>query len=330
MTPAGGERDMPTRDEQHRKQYRTIYEELDEVPRIYIKELSKVLGVNSHAGSKRLKEAFKKGYIMLPQIRKRSYKNMEEYMYFVNCKNPLRAFKQYKDNMDVVYHAVMGGFANLWLIAKKEIDIDGDIVFRGVRSDYYVAFAPNHSWEAAIQKMWHLVNTFDPDTYRRKGTIAFHNDEVLPWWDEEFETLAREFKYDLRRTFTPIIKNHLISTTKIYTFMERLHECCTVFTRYFPETIESYDPYLFMIETGYDDFVIDVFSQLPTSSFFFRVSDRLFLYAHVEKASLRNTGLDMSDVSQLHIPLLADALLERGIIESEAHAILEYHYRKGL
>lgn len=321
---------MPTRDEQHKEQYRTIYEELDKLPRIYIKELSKVLGVNSHAGSKRLKEAFEKGYIMLPQIRKRSYKNMEEYMYFVNCKNPLRAFKQYKNNMDVVYHAVMGGFANLWLITKKEIDIDGDIVFCGRRSDYYIAFAPNRSWERAIQNMWNVVKTFDRETYECKGIITTHWDELLPWWDAEFEILAREFKYDLRRTLTPIIRKNLISTTKIYEFMEKIHECCTVFTRYFPETIESYDPYLFMFETDYEDFVIDVFSQLPTSSFFFRVSDRLFLYAHVEKASLRNTGLDMSDVSQLHIPLLADALLERGIIESEAHAILEYHYRKDI
>lgn len=321
---------MLIRHEQHKEQYRTIYEELDKAPRIYIKELSKVLGVNSHAGSKRLGEAFEKGYVLVPQIRKRSYKNMKEYIYLVNCKNPLRVFKQYKNDINVVYHALMGGFANLLLVTKKKIDVKGDIVFYGLRSDYYIAFAPNHSWETALQKMWNLVNTFNPRTYEPRGIIASHWDEPLEWWDPEFEILSREFKYNLRRTLTPIIRKNLISTTKIYEFLERLPECCTVFTRYFPETIAAYDPYLFMIETDYEDFVVDVYSELPTSSFFFKVSDRLFLYAYVEKSSLRNVGPNMTDVSTLHMPLLADTLLERGIIKSEAHAVLEYQRRKQL
>ncbi|MBU7011828.1 MAG: Lrp/AsnC family transcriptional regulator [Theionarchaea archaeon] len=315
--------------EDRKGQFRTIYEELNRDFRIYIKDLAKVLMIDRDTASRRLREALTEGIITSPQLRKRSYADFKEYAYLVKCENPLPLFKQYKEDEDVVYHAVMSGFADLWIISKKKIDIKGVIV-GGLRSDYHVAYAPNHSWGKAIQTMWEMIENFNPETYKPKGIIETHWDETLEWWDAQFEALYGQFKFNGRRKFSPVMRECHVSSDKIYRFLENLPECCSVFTRYFPNSIAAYDPYLFMLETDYEDFLIELLSELPTSSFFFKATDKLFVLASVERSSMRNFDLDMSDISQLHIPLIIDNLISRGILKRGVHAIVEYSWSKDL
>lgn len=315
--------------EHRRFQYRTIYESLNRYERIKVRDISSALGVNRHTSSKRLKEAFEQGYILMPQIRKRSYTNLREYMYFANCEDPLESYITYSNDINVVYHAVMSGFANFWVITTKKLALECDIILEGYRSDYYVAYAPYRSWEKTMHVMQKKVEMFNPREYEPQSYLETHWDEPIEW-DTEDETLYREFKYNVRKPLTPVMKNNLISGQKIYEFLQRLPECCTVFTKYFPDTISAYDPYLFVFETDYEDFVIDLFSELPTSAIFFKVCDKLFLSVHMRRDSIRRVGLDMADIAQLWIPLLVRSLKKKGILTKEAHAIVEYHWGKEL
>ena len=316
--------------EKRKEHYRTIYELLwSQDPRMYIKDIAASLHIDPRSASNRLKEAYNLGFVSHPQIRKRSYANMREYLYFVNCNYPYGLYKQLSKDINVVYHAVMGGFANFWIVTKEKIEFEGTIVVEGPRSDYFTAFAPDHSWRAAVQIMEKKVENFSLKDYDHEGIIKNRGNDYISW-DEEDEVIYRYFKYNLRKPFTPLMKEHLISTGKIYKWLDRLPECCTTSTRYYPEGASAYDPYIFMFETAYEDFIVDFFSQLSTSTLFFKVSDRLFMLGSVERSSLRRVGLDMSDVSQLHIPRLVDALLEKGILKSEAHAVVEYSCAKDL
>lgn len=320
---------MYTSLENRKKQYRIIYEVLDKKPRTQVKNISTALGINRNAASNRLKEAFNLGYVLKPQIRKRSYKNMKEYIYLVNCENPLRSYTQYIEDMNVVYHAVLCGSANLMIVAKEKIAIEGTVLMEGARSDYHIAFAPNHSWDKSIDMMQKMVENFTIEEYEPKKIIKSHWNETIPW-DQEDEILFREFKYRLRRKLSPIMRKNLISSDKIYKFLKRLPECCTVFTRHFPESISAYDPCLLMLETDYEDFIVDLFSQLPTSSFFFKVSDTLFLCARMERSSFRKAGLDMADITELRIPLLMEDLKKKGILKRTALSIFRFHWKKEL
>ena len=265
-----------------------------------------------------------------PNIRKRSYSNFREYVYFVRCKDPLELYLKYSKDERIVYHAVMDGFANLWVISKEEIDIEGDVLISGLRSDYHISFAPNHSWKTAIKIMEEKTEKFDPDKYVPKGTIQTHWDETIEW-DEKDEDLFRYFKYDLRKPLDPIRKEHQITSYKAWGWLKKLPECCTVYTRYFPEGILGYDPYIYVFETDYEDFIIDLFSELPTSTLFFKVSNKLILLAYVQRESVRNgSNRPISDVNELHIPLLVRSLLKRRIIKSEEHAIVNYHWGKSI
>jgi DNA-binding Lrp family transcriptional regulator len=313
--------------EQRQKQYRFIYESLSESPRIPVVDISQLLKVYRNTARKRMREAFEQGYVSKPQIRKRSYTNFKEYIYFLNASNPFRFFSDCIENEDIIYHAVLSGFANFWIISRNPLDIE-DSILNGVRSDYHISYAPDHSWDTSIKIVQKKIRTFDQETYAPQNIIQSHWNESCDW-DSEFEILYREFKYDLREKLTPIRKKHLISTGKIYQFLENLSAYCTVFTNYFPESISSYDPYLYMFETDYEDFIIELFSQLPTSSWFFNVSGNVFLLAHVKKGYLR--AIDFrNDIGELHIPFLVSNLIEKGIIKTEKHAIVEYFWEKNL
>ena len=313
--------------EKKRKEYRIIYELLYENSRTEILDVAEAIGRSRNTASFRLHEAFDQGYVSDTHIRKRSFKNFREYMYVVNCEDALETYLELIEDENVVYHATMNGFANLWVISKEKMIIEGNILAGGPLSDYHVSYAPDHSWETAVEIMNKEVKNFKPANYEPKGIIKTHFDETVKWGETD-ETLYRYFKDNLRKPIKRVMKEKNISGWKTYEWFSRLPECCSIITKYYPETRELYDPYIFVFETDYEDFIIDLFSELPTSSLFFKVSDKLILDAYVDRKFMRGRNLPVSDISKLHILLLTRELLKRKIIKSKAHAIVTYHWRK--
>ncbi len=306
-------------------QYRTIYDILYEIPRVPLVNIERVIGKTA---KRRLKEALALLYIIGPELRKLSYRNLKEYVYLLQCEDSDASYLKYRKDQNVIYHAQTGGFCDLFLVSKDKMNIDEDIIVEGYRSDYHVSFAPNHSWETALEKMRKKIKTFNPRAFLRKNIIKTHFDETIKW-DYQDEIIYRHFKYDLRNSLQLLQKEHEITGWKIYEFLDRLPETCTVFTSYYPDTLQAYDSYLFMFETNYEDFIIDFFSQLPTTSSFFSVGNKLFVSAYVSKPYIRSTD-PLLDGSELDIPSLLVELLKKEIVKSKAHAILERHKGKDL
>ena len=312
--------------EEKENNYRVIYEAFFETPRIFINNLAPMLRLNRHCTGRRVNEAIEKGYVSTPQIRRRSYANLKEHVYFLNCENPVQQFSTSCQLENIVYQASMIGPTNLWVVSDTELDCDCDIFAHGLRSDYHVSYAPNHSWETAIQKMRKKVDGFNPGDYTPEGIIKTHWNETA-LWDSEYETLFNEFNYDLRKPITPIIRKNLISWGKLEKWIKELPKYCTIVTCYYPETIKCYDPYLFMFKTEYEDFVVNLFSELPTTTWFFTVSNRLFVLAHIKREYLRVVDFEV-DIRSLQIPMLTADLRERGIIQSEFHTLVECFWNK--
>jgi hypothetical protein len=247
-------------------------------------------------------------------------------MYIINSTDPDMLFVQYHEDMNVILHATLLGPFNFWAVTKEKIDVEGDIVAEGWRSDYHVTFASNHSWEEAIQIMVKKAEIFNPKEYIPRNIIKTHCDETIKWSADD-ETLYREFKFNMRKKLKPITDQHSISTWKIHKFMNRLPECCTVFTKYFPKMRQIYKQYLFVVETDYEDFVIDVFSELPTSCTFFKVSDKLFMYADVDLHIMRYKDRITEDF-RIYLPSFAKHLLKKGILKSTVHTVVDYLVEK--
>jgi hypothetical protein len=314
--------------QQKRKQYRTIYEAIWKTPRIFVKDLSLLLDCTQNAASNRLKESLEYNYIVGPEIRKKSYSNLKEYMYFINCENPEFLYLKYREDPDIIYHALTSGFCDLWIIAKEKIDVKGEIILEGYRSDYNVSYAPDRTWDTALEIMQKRIADFNPRSYKPQHIPQTHFDKTINWNSED-ELLYRYFKYDLRRNLKPVMEKYQISAETLYSFLSNLSSTCTVFTSYFPNSLPGTDSYLFMIETDYEDFIIDLFSELPTTATFFKNRDKLFAFIHVTKPYIRTGDLSM-DVSSTYIPSVVVELIKKGIVSKKKHCIVEYDKSKDI
>ena len=310
------------------KQFRVIYEALYDKPRIFYKNLGDVLHISSDKASIKMQKAIKLGWFFNPQVRARSYANLMEYTYFLKCKNPARYFSEFINKESIIYHALTGGCANMWVVSKEELDFSCKNVVSGPRSDYLASFPPNHSWDTGIHRMQKKVEEFNPKDYEPEGLIKTHWNKTIEW-DSEYEELFKEFNYDLRKPITPIMKKHLISWKKVDNWMKNLQTYCTIITGYYPGGIKSYDPYLFMLETDYEDFIVNLFSELPTTTIFFKVSNKLFVYAYVRREYIRFVSSQVH-INRLQIHNLLLDLLEKGVILSENHGIVECYWQKDI
>jgi DNA-binding Lrp family transcriptional regulator len=314
--------------EERNSQYRSCYKLLLESPRIYLKDIASKLGISRRTAMLRVQEAFERKYIVGPEIRKRSFLNLREYVYFIKCENPELLFLELRENENVIYHCQMSGFCNLFVIAKKRIKIKGTIILEGYRTDYHISYVLNCLWEKKIQNAKKKIENFNPEEYVPKGTLKSHFDQTVEW-DPKDEALYRYFKYNLRKPFAPVMKKNKVSKDKFLRFLERLPEYCTIATSYFPETLSAYDHYLFMFETDYEDFLIDLFSGFPTTCWFFKVADKLFMRAYIPTKLVRNVNFQVA-VNKWYLPVLMMELLERKIVKRKLHAMAEYFWAKDI
>lgn len=308
--------------ETRKKEYRTIYELLRGKPRTSTKNVASFLESDRRSASNRLKEAFSLGYVLKPRVEKRSYQNLKEHVYFLQHRNPLEAFEAYKDLEGVRFCAVLGGPATFWMITTEDLEAQNTMV-KGLRSDYHVAFAPEIGWDDALRVIHKKIEAFKPEYYLPRRMIQTHWNKLTEW-DEEDEKLFCAFQHDLTKKLNPIMKENLISGQKIYEWFKRLNETCTVYTQFFPEGISAYEPYVFAMETDYEDFVIDVFSQFPTSPLFFRTGQTLFCSSHVKSGYMKKTAGPMERVEELGIPFILKTLQKKGYISRWWYSSVEF------
>jgi hypothetical protein len=97
--------DMALTKEEEERHIRVMYEAIYEKPRILKKKIGELLHISAYKASTKLKKAVDLGYLSLTQIRKRSYKNLKEFVYFLICDNPNKYFSEFVDNEKITYHA---------------------------------------------------------------------------------------------------------------------------------------------------------------------------------------------------------------------------------
>ncbi|MBU7040047.1 MAG: hypothetical protein HXS45_04510 [Theionarchaea archaeon] len=284
------------------------------------------MGLHPSSVTSRLKEAIDLEYIEEPQVRKKSFSNFRTYVYLSQVQDPLELFDQYTRNKDVIYHELLDGVFNLHVISKEKLDIEG-VVLEGIPSDYYISYPPDRPWGRAIDTMRTMVAGFNPEEYVPKGYITTHWDEPVNWSDTD-EILYQELKYNMRKALKPLMKKYTIPLSRTNKWIQKLPECCTFATNYFPETLPAYDLYLHMFRTDYEDFIIDLFSQLPTTCWFQRVSDALLVYIWTMKSPARQKSIRIEDITGMQIPFLKRELAKKAIVENEAHAKVKCCWRK--
>ncbi len=286
-------------------------------PRITYKSISNKLNVHEKTASRIMNTMFEQGIITNPQVRIRSYANVREYIYFMDVENKLKVYHDFKKEKSVLYTGVLIGSPNIWVVSDRPLKIENP-VYEGIRSDYCVAEPSRMEWNKSIARMRQVVEQVPLQL--SESPLRFHLDEELSW-DYEDDILYREFKYDLRKFYKPLMRKYRISSRKIQTWLKRLTETCTVFTRYFPDGINLYDPYLFFIRTEYEKALVDLFGLLPTSTLYFKVGDVLIIEPYLRSDYLRGNYYHRTQ-----IPSMLEVLKEKGYITDYNYVLEEYSY----
>ncbi|KYK37900.1 MAG: hypothetical protein AYK18_18090 [Theionarchaea archaeon DG-70] len=256
-----------------------IFKLFGKTPRITKRKVAKDLKINEKTAAAWMDIAFTQRIIIPPVLRRKSFLNFREHIYFLKVKDPSELFEELRISEEVTYYSVLTGHANFQIISSSPLDLKGEIILSGERSDYHVSVPPKCTFQQSVEVIRQNLDDLNYSEFL-PSPLVYH-DTIFEPWDEEDEILFWEFKDELRRKFKPVMQEHLISSSKIMGWYRRREDFASVITMFFPEGEKAYLPTVYSIETGYDQLLIDLFSELPVSTVFYRVADRLIMVLYL-------------------------------------------------
>ena len=96
-------------------------------------------------------------------------------------------------------------------------------------------------------------------------------------------------KYDLRASYTNIVKKLHISFESFQKGFEYLLNVSTMLLPYYPLGFRLYSQYFLVFWSDYEEFLCELFGSLPCHTSITKVKDALVIYVSIQK------GEDMSD-----------------------------------
>ena len=321
----GGGSTTGERAKERRKKYRLIYDTFCDNPRIIPSSLANILQETPKKTEKLIEKAISEGILYYPQLRRRSYQNTKQYVHFLKSPNSFELFIQFMNDNRISYHAKITGYLNAWVTSDQKLDLP-DSIIEGYRTDFHFTKAPRHSLETALQEIHQRIDVFDPKEYTPANYCQSHLHEKV-YFPPEYEIMFRYFKTNLRRPLTPLMADHKIPIETIEQFLSDVFKLFTVTVSYYPESLKNYEPWLFKVDTRYEDFIIGLFSELPTASLFFKVNNHLFMYVYGKRELIRSVKLK-EDINKIQIPWIMHKLRKKGIITHEEHGLVDCYWIK--
>jgi hypothetical protein len=291
-----------------------IFKLILENPRATKKQMAKDLNVSPSSFDVWWKFALGNQIIIPPIFRRKSYLNFREYFYFIECDDPHKFFKNAQKNNNVTYCSVQTGFANIQIISKSEIEFEERIVFAGSRSNYYVSIPQNSTYEESISKINEKIQKISK--IRSESPLKFYRKSYGPW-DDLDEAIYWSFCNNLRKQFIHVMGETSAYSDKIMDWFRSRDKFGDTITMFFPEGERYYQLTLYKIETCYDNILIDIFSQLPTSSVFYRIGKYLVMALYIS----------FPFESRSLVRRILSLLKEKKLVRSYTNSIVEYGYR---
>jgi len=119
--------------------------------------------------------------------------------------------------------------------------------------------------------------------------IEYSNQQLtpLPWEKDEWK-LFYAFKYNMRKTVTPLLKKINVRYETYAKWMETLENHCSIHTGFYPEGYKNYSSHCFLVSSDCRSLVQPLFSLLPTTSFIMEVGDQLLIFTNVPSPEITN------------------------------------------
>lgn len=269
-------------DVEKREIHYSIYEQVLLDERISLTSMAKNLGLTRNTVTTHYNYMIENEIISLPTMRLKMFDDLREYMYYLNFEKPLRVYQELERHPQVIYHSLTSGAFDMVIITDSPVDFEShpnfkQCILKGDRGDYYVPHVSRDTYEEAFQKIEKKVK--EDHITRSLIPMEFPPREIK-WTDLEWE-LFYDLKYNMRRTFTEIVKKHGISKWLFYKSYERIKKNCVKVVSFFPEKRASYSAFFFVFKTDYEESLRTLFMQLPCASMFSKVDNYLVAWMNI-------------------------------------------------
>lgn len=292
-----------------------IFQLVLENARVPKTEIAKIFKINPKTADIWWRNAIDNRIIISPVFRRKSFPNFREYFYFIKTKDPHLLYENLRESESIIYYSVQTGFADFQIIAEKPISMDLDVVLAGERSNYYVSTPPNYTFDETISRIQSkLVDLKELEPY---PSPLVYQKKSYRHWDALDEAIYREVTNDMRKPFAHIMKSTGACSNKIFQWFRDRHKFGQTITMFFPQGESSYQLSLFSIKTSNDWLLIDLFSQLPTSSLFYRLGNRLMMSIY----------LPFTLEGRFIVRKVLSYLQKKELVSSYTNSIIEYYYR---
>ena len=244
-------------------------------PRIPKTQMTRIFNVNPKTLDIWWKAAIEKRIIIPPVFRRKSFLNFREYFYFLKVRDPHELYESLQENSELTYFSVHTGFCNFQIISKEPIDQEGEKTLCGPRSDYFVTIPPNCSFKESFQRIEQLLQDLNSLTFR-ESPLQYHDTTFEPW-DEKDEAIFWKIYNNVRIPFASVVRSAKTYNDKAWSWFRNRDTFGDTFTMFFPKGEGSYVLSLYVIKTEYDSILIDIFSNFPTSTIFYRLDGRVIM-----------------------------------------------------
>ena len=293
-----------------------VFKLLNEDPRIPKTTIARKLKINAKTAEKWYNDAVALRIIIPPFFRRKSFTNFREYFYFINTNDPYECYQRMKSKKEVMYCTVQSGFSDMQIISKAPLNLEEEVILSGERSDYYVSTPKDQMFEKANQIMERKLKTIDD--FEPTPSPLILRKEPYSQWDDLDEAVYYSLMGNLRKPWAHVLKESGAYNNKIMHWYRTRNEFGHTITTFFPEGEKAYQPTLFAIETENDALLIDIFSEMPTSSVFYRLNKYVIMVLYVSYPI----------IAKSMVRRVLSYLQKKELIGKYINSIVEYYYRE--
>ncbi len=294
---------------------------LKKKPRITKHTIAKKFHVTKKTAANWWKAALEKKILFPPEFRRRAFQNFYEYFYYVNVEDPHEQFEELIDReeeikKDIIHFSVQSGFCNFQIVSNKKINLKGEIILSGARSDYFISTPQKTTFDNSLIIIERKLSSIESMNLQPSPLI--YHESTYADWDEFDEKIYHEFSENLRKPFKLVLEKTGAKRDQILDWLKRRDQFGHTIVMYFPLGLNAYQPTIYCIDTVHDSLLIDFFSSLPVPTVFYRIGKKLMVKVYLQNNSLEGKYISNKVLSELR---------KKELVEGYTNSTVQYYYR---
>lgn len=298
-----------------------LFSLLKKKPRITQHSMARRFHVTEKTLASWWKAALEKKILLLPEFRRKAFKNFYEYFYYLNVEDPHDQFeklinREKEIKKDIIHFSVQSGFCNFQIVSNKRISPKGELILSGARSDYFISTPRRTTFDNSMIAIKGKLSSIE--SMELQPSPLIYHESIYEDWDEFDEKIYREFSENMRKPFKSVLAKTGAKRDQILDWLKRRDQFGHTIVMYFPLGLNSYQPTIYCIDTSHDSLLIDFFSSLPVPTVFYRIGEKMMVKVYLQNNSLEGKYISDKVLSELR---------KKELVDGYSNSVVQYYYR---